>query len=107
MQFYLMQAAFSETSAKSLVAHPQHREEVLRKTCATLGGKLHHFFYSFGKYDVMLIAELPDNKAAAALSLSAEAAGAVRMVHTTVLLTVDEAMAAMKKAQTDQYKPPT
>jgi len=54
----------------------------------------------------MLLTELPDNKAAAALSLSAEASGAVRMVHTTVLLTVDEAMEAMKEAQTDKYTPP-
>ena len=65
-----------------------------------------HFFFSFGEYDAMLLTELPDNKAAAALSLSAEASGAVRMVHTTVLLTVDEAMEAMKEAQTDKYTPP-
>lgn len=107
MSFYLVQAAYSQTGAEHLVKHPQHREEVLRKSCEVLGGKLHQFFFSFGKYDVMLIVELPDNKAAAALSLSAEAGGGVRMVHTTVLLSTAEAVEAMKKAQTDKYVPPT
>ena len=107
MPFYLIQAAYTGTAAASLVQHPQHREQALRKTCETLGGKMHHFFFSFGKYDALMLAELPDNKAAAALSLSAEAGGAVRMIHTTVLLTVDETMAAMKLAQGDKYKPPS
>jgi uncharacterized protein with GYD domain len=107
MAFYLIQAAFTSSGADHVVQRPQHREEVLRKTCKALGGKLHQFFYSFGQYDVLLIAELPDNKAAAALSLSIEAGGAARMVHTTALLTTAEGMEAMKIAQSDKYKPPS
>ena len=106
MAFYLIQAALTQTGADNLVQHPQRREDVLRKTCEALGGKLHHFFFSFGKYDVALLAELPDNKAAAALSLSAEAGGAARMVETTILMTTADAVAAMKLAQTDKYTPP-
>jgi len=107
MPFYLLQASYSPAGAAHLVQHPQHREEALQKSCHALGGKLHHFFYCFGPYDAIGIAELPDNKAAAALSLSADASGALKQVSTVVLLTVAEAMDAMKKAQTDQYKPPT
>jgi uncharacterized protein with GYD domain len=107
MPFFLIRAAYSSSGVASIVQHPQHREEVLRKSCAALGGKMHHFFFSFGEYDAMVLAELPDNKAAAALSLSADASGAIRAINTTVLLTVDEAMEAMKKAQTDEYKPPS
>ena len=106
MPFYLIQASYSATGAAHLVQHPQHREQALKKTCQELGGKLHQFFFCFGKYDAMGIAELPDNKSAAALSLSADASGALKQVNTTVLLTVDEAMDAMKKAQTDKYAPP-
>ena len=107
MPFYLLQAAYSGTAAAHMVQQPQHREEALAKACAALGGKMHQFFYSFGAYDAVVLAELPSNKEAAALALSAEASGAVRKVHTTVLLTVAEAMVAMKAAQTDQYKPPS
>ena len=107
MPFYLLRAAYSGTAAAHMVQHPQHREDALKKTCEALGGKMLQYFYSFGDYDAVVIAELPSNKEAAALALSAEASGAVRQVHTTVLLTTDEAMAAMKIAQTDQYKPPS
>ena len=106
MPHYLIQASFSQSAASKLVEHPQRREEALRKTCQALGGKLIHFYFSFGDYDAMLLAELPNNKAAAALSLSAEAGGGTRRVHTTVLMTTDEAMEAMKLAQTDKYTPP-
>ena len=106
MPFFLIRASYSSAATNNMVQHPQHREEVLRKTCESLGGRMHQFFFSFGEYDAMVLAELPDNKAAAALSLSAEASGALRMIHTTVLLTVDEAIEAMKLAQTDKYTPP-
>jgi uncharacterized protein with GYD domain len=106
MPFYLFQAAYTDKADAAMMKHPQHREAALRKVCKALGGKMQAFFFSFGKYDAVMLAELPDNKAAAALSVSAEAGGAVRMVHTTVLLTVEEAMEAMKMAGKDQYKPP-
>ena len=106
MPYYLVQADYSAQAAANLVHHPQHREKVLKETCETRGGKLHAFFYCFGEYDAIALLELPDNRAAAALSLSADASGALKRLKTTVLLTVDEAMDAMKKAQTDKYKPP-
>src|SRR5262249_60599027 len=98
--------SYSAEAAAHLVQHPQHRETALRKTAETLGGKLHGFYYCFGEYDAIALLELPDNRAAAALSLSADAAGTVKKISTTVLLTVPEALDAMKQAQTDQYKPP-
>ena len=107
MPYYLIQATYSAPAAAHMVQHPQHREQALKKSCQALGGKLHEFFYSFGVFDALGIVELPDNKAAAAFSLSVEASGAVKQIATTVLLTVDEAMDAMKQAQTDKYTPPT
>lgn len=107
MPFFLIRAAYSGTAAAHMVDHPQHREEAVRKACESLGGKLHQFFYCFGDFDAVTVVELPNNKAAAALALSVEASGAVRQIHTTVLLTVAEAMAAMKTAQSDKYAPPT
>jgi uncharacterized protein with GYD domain len=106
MPYFLIRASYTSEATSNLIHHPQHREAVLRKTCEALGGKMHAFFFSFGEYDAMVLAELPDNKAAAALSLSADASGAVKMIHTTVLLTVDEAIEAMKMAADDKYTPP-
>jgi uncharacterized protein with GYD domain len=106
MPFFMFRASYTSDATSKLIHHPQHREAALRKACKALGGKMHAFFFCFGEYDAMVLAELPDNKAAAALSLSVEASGALKSIHTTVLISVDEAMEAMKLASSDQYKPP-
>ena len=88
--------AYSAPAAEHMVTHPRHREQTLQKTCKALGGKLLQFYYCFGEYDALVIVELPNNKAAAALSLSADASGAVKLIKTTVLLTVDEAKSRVR-----------
>jgi uncharacterized protein with GYD domain len=106
MAFYLIQVAYKDTAAKTLVSHPQTREDAIGKTCASLGGKLHSFFFSFGEYDVACIAELPDNTAAAACALATSSKGAISKFHTTVLMSPAEGLEAMKKAQKVDYVPP-
>jgi uncharacterized protein with GYD domain len=104
MPFYMIQADYSTEGSRRLAGHPQHREQALAKACESLGGRLVSFYYSFGDYDAVLIVELPDNQAAAALSMAADAGGATRTLKTTVLLTVAEAMDAMGRATA--YAPP-
>ena len=78
MPYYLVQADYSAEATAHLVQHPQHREKIIKETAETLGGKLHAFFYCFGEYDAIALIELPDNRAAAAMSLSADASGALK-----------------------------
>jgi uncharacterized protein with GYD domain len=63
-------------------------------------------YFAFGEYDVVTIVELPDNKAAAALALGVGASGALSKYRTTVLMTQDEAMEAMRRAGDISYIPP-
>jgi uncharacterized protein with GYD domain len=107
MAFYLVQVAYNAAAAKTLIANPQTREDAIGKTCASLGGKLVSFYFSFGEYDVAMIADLPDNTAAAALALGTSSKGAISKFHTTVLLSTAEGLEAMKKAQKIEYTPPT
>jgi uncharacterized protein with GYD domain len=106
MPFYLIQVAYKDTAVKTLIGHPQTREDAVGKTCSSLGGKLHSFFFSFGEYDVACIAELPDNTAAAAFAMATASKGAISKYHTTILMTATEGMEAMKKAQKVEYVPP-
>jgi hypothetical protein len=50
---------------------------------------------------------MPNNASAAAFALAIAAGGACKSVKTTPLLTVEEGMAAMKKAGNSGYKPIT
>jgi uncharacterized protein with GYD domain len=106
MAFYLIQVAYKDTAAKVLIKNPQRREDVIKKACASLGGKMHSFFFCLGEYDVVVIAELPDNAAAAAFALATASKGAISKFHTTALLSAAEGVAAMKKAQKAEYTPP-
>ena len=46
----------------------------------------------------MVISEFPSNVDAAAVALTVGASGAFSKMHTTVLITVEESVEAMKKA---------
>jgi uncharacterized protein with GYD domain len=106
MAYYLIQVAYSQGAAKAMVAHPQPREDVIRKTCESLGGKLHSFFFAFGEFDAVLIVEAPDNKGAASVALAVAATGSVSRYVTTVLMTPAEGVEAMKGANKVMYTPP-
>jgi uncharacterized protein with GYD domain len=106
MPHYLIQASYKESAAKTLTAKPNDRSGAVRKMVESLGGKLHSFYLAFGDHDVVVIAELPGNEAAVAMGLATVGGGAVSNYKTTVLLTPDEAVGAMKKAKKVAYSPP-
>jgi len=55
---------------------------------------------------LVYIAEMPDNISAAALSMAVSAGGGVANLQTTPLISVEDAVAAMKKAAEITYAPP-
>ena len=65
------------------------RRAAVEKMLESLDGHLKAFYFAFGENDAYLIVELPNNLAAAAISLAVAAAGAVR-TKTIVLLTPEE-----------------
>lgn len=108
MAYYLGQISYAKDQIKAMTANPQDRSTEARKLVEGLGGKLLHFFFSFGDYDAVFLVEAPDNTTIAAGSLAVSAAGTVSAFKTTPLLTMEEAMNAMKIAGTaiGTYKPP-
>jgi len=106
MAWYMIQLGYRPDAWSAMIQHPQNRIDVVRPVIEAMGGKIHHGWLSFGEYDLVAVCEMPDNVTAAAFSLAVEAGGAVEGFKTTPLLTMDEAVAAMKKAGSVGYKPP-
>jgi uncharacterized protein with GYD domain len=106
MPYYLIQASYNQGAAKALLARPHDRSGVVKKMVESLGGKLQSFFLAFGEYDIVAIAELPGNEQAVAMGLATVSGGALSKYNTTVLLSPDEAVGAMKKAKKVAYTPP-
>jgi len=69
-----------------------------------MGGRLEAYYYAFGSDDFVVIADLPGNVDAAALSFAVNASGAVQS-RITVLITPEEADQAAKKMKTVKYRP--
>jgi uncharacterized protein with GYD domain len=56
-------------------------------------------FYAFGEYDLVLLADFPGDEEAAAFSLAATAGGSIKSIKTTPLLSVDQGITAMRRAE--------
>ncbi len=105
MPSYLVQASYSAEALRVLIRKPEDRTEVVRKAIEKLGGKLVGLWLSFGDQDVVCIMEMPNNVSAAAIALAIGAGGALKTTRTTPLLTIDEGLAALKKAAASGYSP--
>ena len=106
MPFYLVQASYSTQATAAMIKSPQDRAAAVRPVIERMGGKLHGLWLSFGEYDAIVIAEMPDNVSAAAVAMAVGSSGGVSAYRTTPLLTTAEAMEAMKKAGGVGYQPP-
>ncbi len=106
MARYLFEASYTSEAWAAQVRNPQNRIDVVRPVIERLGGRLESAYLSFGEYDVVVIAEMPDNISAAAFSLAVSAGGALKAVRTTPLLTIEEGIEALKKAAGAGYRPP-
>jgi uncharacterized protein with GYD domain len=106
MPLYMMQASYTSDNWATQIQNPQNRAEQVRTAFEAAGGKLLCFYYAFGEYDVVGIADMPDNVSASAIALAAIGGGAVKAFKTTVLMSVEEGIEAMRKASGTGYRPP-
>ncbi len=106
MPYYMIQGAYTSEAWATQLKNPQDRAEAVREVIEGFGGKLVNAYLAFGEYDFVLICEMPDNVSAGAFSMALAAGGAAKSAKTTVLVAMDEAVAAMKKAAGSGYTPP-
>ena len=108
MPLYMYQAAYTAESLAAQLKNPQNRADAVgRAAFEAVGGKLVGSGYCFGDYDLIIVADVPNNESMAAIALAIAAGGAVKSAKTTVLMSGAEAVAGMKKADAvaKVYKP--
>ena len=106
MPLYLTKFSYTPETWAKLKDNPEDRREAARAYIESVGGKLHGFWYAFGEHDGYNLWEAPDNVSMAAVALAIGGGGALSSFETTVLMTVEETLEALRKAQQVQYKPP-
>ena len=106
MPFYLTRFSYTPTTWAKLIANPEDRRTAAAQYVEAVGGTLHGFWYAFGAHDAYALYEAPDNVAIAAMALAINSGGALSSYQTIPLLSVEEAMAAMRQAAEISYRPP-
>ena len=106
MTMYLSRFSYTPETWARLVKNPEDRREAARTYIESVGGKLHGFWYAFGERDGVTLWEAPDNVSMSAVAIAIGSGGAVSNLETTVLVTVEETLDALRRAQDIQYRPP-
>ena len=107
MPKYLIEASYTHEGVEGVrTKGGSSRRDAVVETAKSMGGKLEAFYFAFGEHDAVVLLDLPDNEAAAAVALSVDAAGGAT-TKTTVLLTPEEVDdAANRSRDAVDYRPP-
>jgi uncharacterized protein with GYD domain len=106
MPLYMASFGYEPETWANLIRSPENRTERVSRMLEDAGCTLKGLWYAFGKSDGFALIEAPDNVTGAGLSLAIAASGAFRSFETTVLMTQDELLEALEKAQEIAYVAP-
>jgi uncharacterized protein with GYD domain len=107
MPSYLLQVAYTPQAWDALIRNPQNRMDAVAPAVEQLGGSITGGWLAFGEYDLITVIDLPDNISAAAFSMAVSAGGAISAIKTTPLMSIEDAVEAMRKAGASVYEPAT
>jgi len=106
MPLYMTQFAYTPEAWTALVRSPEDRSEAVGRLLESMGGRLLSYYNSFGEYDGMMIFEAPDDNTAGAGVMAAVTHGHIQAIKTTTLLSVEDALGAMRKAGEATFRRP-
>jgi uncharacterized protein with GYD domain len=106
MPMYLTKFSYTPETWARMVKHPEDRRAAAQQYIESVGGRLHGFWYAFGGHDGFNLWEAPDNVSMAAVALAIGSGGALASFETTVLMSVEDTLAALRKAGQVGYRAP-
>ena len=106
MPLYMSTFEYKPEVWAELVNSPENRTETVGRILEDAGCKLKGLWYAFGSSDGFALIEAPDNATSASVAIAISASGAFRKFDTTVLMTQDELLNALEKAQNVAYVAP-
>ena len=106
MPLYLTKFSYTAQTWSRLIGNPEDRRDAARTYIESVGGKLHGFWYAFGAHDGYTLWEAPDNVSMAAVALALSSGGAMSHSETTVLLSIEETLDALRRAGSVGYRAP-
>jgi len=106
MPLYMSTFEYKPEVWAELIHSPENRTETVSRILDDADCKLKGLWYAFGSSDGFALIEAPDHVTSASVAIAINASGAFRKFETTVLMTQDELLKALTKAQDIEYVAP-
>jgi uncharacterized protein with GYD domain len=106
MPLYLSKFSYTPETWARLIDSPEDRRKAAESYIESVSGKLHGFWYAFGTHDGYTLWEAPNNVSMAAVALAISGGGALSSLETTVLMSVEDTLEALRRAEEVRYRPP-
>jgi uncharacterized protein with GYD domain len=106
MAKYAVFFTLTSGAVKAFMDKPSDRAAVVGKMCEDAGGRMDAYYFMFGAWDGFVIADVPDSKAAAAISLAVSSTGGFQRIETHELLEASEIQPILATASGLTYTPP-
>ena len=106
MPLYMVQFAYTSDAWATLVDTQEDRSVAIASVAATMGSRMVSYYLTFGEYDGFTLIEAPDEVTAAAIVMVALKSGHLKTTKTTTVLSVEDGMAAMRKARQATFRAP-
>jgi uncharacterized protein with GYD domain len=98
MPVYICQGRYTANALKGMTTNPEDRTQTVRRLFRQGGGKLLSWYLTFGDYDWMVIAEMPNERAMLSAVIAAAEGGSLTDLKTTTALTAEETVQAFEEA---------
>lgn len=108
MAHYMIEVGYTPESWNAQIDKKGNVIERITPAVNACGAKIECLYYSFGDVDLVGIIDFPTPEDAAAFALAVGASGALRTYRTTPLLTVEQGISSLRKADEIRkvYSPP-
>ena len=108
MPKYAIFFTLTPQTIQRFIDNPSDRAAAVRQLLEPVGGKLDGYYFMFGPDDGLVICDVADSNAAAAISLAVSSTGAFSHLRTHELIPAENLNAVLERAKAarSSYRPP-
>jgi len=98
MPIFICHGRYTANALKGMTTNPENRSQTVRTLFRAAGGELLNWYLTFGDYDWMVIAEMPDERAMLSAVIAAAEGGSLTHLKTTIALSAEDTVKAFQEA---------
>lgn len=108
MAHYLIEVGYTPQSWNNQIDKQSNVVERITPALDACGAKMQCLYYAFGDVDLLGVIDFPTPEDAAAFALAVGSSGALRLYRTTPLLSIDQGIDSLRRADEIRkvYSPP-